>query len=449
MSKRITILGSGLSGPLLATFLARRGYQIDLYEKRDDMRKTSVERGRSINLALSTRGIAALKAIGIDKEILGSAIPMYSRMIHTLDGDLESQPYGKDGQAINSVSRSGLNIELMNIAEREPNLKIHFDFTCKEVHLNDKVVILENNKTDEIVKKNVDILIGTDGSNSSLRHSIESTGVNTKVVWLEHGYKELTIPAGINGEFLLEKNSLHIWPRHEFMMIALPNPDATFTLTLFAPWEGENGLNSIKTDDDVLRYFNIFFKDAVPLMPTLLEDWNGNPPSTLATVRCDKWYYEDWAFLLGDAAHAVVPFYGQGMNCCFEDCLELDNIISKILPESVDEWCTVIEKYFENRKPNADAIADLALQNFVEMRSKVINPKFIKKKEIDNILFDFFPEFWVPLYTMVTFSTIPYSDALNRSIKQDNFLEKIGYENILNEINKGKDSLEKFLKLNF
>lgn len=446
MSKKISIIGAGLSGPLLATFLARRGYEVNLFERRQDMRVTNVERGRSINLALSTRGIAALEAIGIDKEILSEAIPMYGRMIHSLSGELDFQPYSKQGFAINSVSRTGLNIALMNIAEREPNVKIHFDMTCKKVLLDEKKIMLVNNSTDEHFELDYDVLIGTDGANSALRHALEDKEVYTNVEWLEHGYKELTIPPSKENNFLMEKNALHIWPRHEFMMIALPNPDASFTLTLFAPWVGEDGLKSEFSDAEVMKYFEKYFPDAISMMPTLLQDWKANPASGLATVRCEKWHYQQ-AFLLGDAAHAVVPFYGQGMNCCFEDCLELDKIIADVLPDDNDEWERVIAYYFNTRKPNADAIAELALQNFVEMRSKVVDEKFLTKKNIDNVLNEWFPNSWLPLYTMVTFSTLPYKEALRKSNEQDELLEKVSYNAVLQAIEQGKESVGRLLNI--
>jgi kynurenine 3-monooxygenase len=444
MSRHITLLGAGLTGPLLAIYLARRGHRIDIYERRPDMRIHDVGGGRSINLALSTRGINALEQIGVAAEVLGDAIPMSGRMIHGLDGSLDFQPYGKEGEAINSISRSGLNIELMNAAERCGGITFTFDARCERVDLAARRIYLSNDQTQQAWPVDVETLIGTDGSGSALRQSMEEQlpEFDSKVEWLEHGYKELEIPAGPDGEFLMEKNALHIWPRHEFMMIALPNPDGSFTCTLFAPFAGEDGLDSITTDDAVMAYFQKFFPDAIPMMPTLLEDWNRNPTSKLATVYSDPWYFEDWALLLGDSAHAIVPFYGQGMNACFEDCLVFDRILQEVGDE---EWGDAIRTFYERRKIDTDAIARLALQNFVEMRSRVVDPMYLRRKKIDAALGEMFPQHWMALYSMVTFSTIPYATALDRSQRQDALLEKIGYDEIEKAIEQGPEATGKLL----
>jgi kynurenine 3-monooxygenase len=442
MHKHVTLLGAGLTGPLLATYLVKRGFYVELYERRSDMRVHDVGGGRSINLALSTRGIHALEAVGIADEVLGDAIPMYGRMIHDLEGHQELQPYGTAGQAINSVSRAGLNIELMNAAERL-GVKIHFSAKCSHVDLKNRTVEIENEATG--VKQTITpgVVIATDGANSALRQAMEEQlpDFHSEVEWMGHGYKELSIPSGRGGRYLMEKNSLHIWPRHEFMMIALPNPDGSFTNTLFAPWEGPDGLNAIRSDDDVMEYFGKYFPDAIPLMPTLLEDWHRNPTSKLATVRCAPWYFRDWALLVGDSAHAVVPFYGQGMNACFEDCYVLDQLLAGN-PESWDE---LFAGFYMSRKPNADAIADLALENFIEMRSKVVDPKFLRKKRIDSSLHEMFPDRWMPLYGMVTFSTIPYAEAQERERQQDNLLDETGYDVVENAIALGSERVEEVL----
>jgi kynurenine 3-monooxygenase len=445
MSKHVTLLGAGLTGPLLAMYLAKRGYTVDVYERRPDMRVNDIGGGRSINLALSLRGIRAIEQMGVADEVLRDAIKMPGRMIHMLDGQLDFQPYGKEGQAINSISRGGLNIELMSAAERFGGSTFHFDAKCEHVDLKNRTITLHNERTDERRTVEVELLIGTDGAGSALRQSMEEQKpeFDAKVEWLEHGYKELEIPAGENGAFLIDKNALHIWPRHDFMMIALPNPNGTFTCTLFAPMEGDNGFSSVKTDDDVMHYFQQFFPDAIPLMPTLLEDWHANPTSSLATVYSNPWHHEDWALLIGDAAHAIVPFYGQGMNACFEDCVVFD----QVLEDLNDDWATALPEFSRRRKPDADAIARLALQNFVEMRSKVVDPKFLRKKTIDRHLNDMFPRQWVPLYTMVTFSTIPYSEALERSRQQDALLERLGYDTVEAAIESGPEKVRQLLGL--
>ncbi len=444
MSNHVTLLGAGLTGPLLAMYLVRRGYEVDVYERRPDMRVTGAGGGRSINLALSTRGIRAIEAIGEADEVLREAIAMPGRMIHAVDGKLDFQPYGRDGEAINSISRGGLNIELMNAAERA-GVRFHFNARCESVDLERRTIALHDETTDRRRSVEVERLIGTDGAGSALRTAMQEQAEDfqSRVEWLEHGYKELEIPAGPGQTFLMEDNALHIWPRHDFMMIALPNPDATFTCTLFAPMKGEHGFDSIGSDDDVVRYFNEHFADALELMPTLLEDWNRNPTSGLATVYSHPWYYEDWALLVGDSAHAIVPFYGQGMNACFEDVVVFD----RILAGSIDDFGAAIATYSELRKPDADAIAELALKNFVEMRSKVVDPAFLRRKAIDAHLQDMFPRRWVPLYPMVTFSTIPYSEARRRAREQDEQLEQVGYDRVEEAIRRGPDAVAELLRI--
>ncbi|HVK40809.1 MAG TPA: NAD(P)/FAD-dependent oxidoreductase [Candidatus Kapabacteria bacterium] len=442
MKKHVTILGAGLTGPLLAVYLAKRGFTVDVYERRGDMRLTSVERGRSINLALSTRGIHALEATGIADEVLADAIPMLGRMIHDVEGETGLQPYGTDGQAINSVSRSGLNIELMNAADRCGGISFHFNQRCVGVDLERRVITLADDRTGETREVAVTKLIATDGANSALREAFEERvpGFRADVEWLEHGYKELSIPANPDGSHRMDPNALHIWPRHDFMMIALPNPDGTFTCTIFAPMTGEHSFETIRSDEAVTAYFEQYYRDALPMMPTLLEDWHGNPTSGLATVHCGPWHFNDWALLMGDAAHAIVPFYGQGMNACFEDVFVFDQLM-----ESIDDWGMLIRTFYNRRKPDTDAIADLALANFVEMRSKVVDPRFLQKKRIDAALHDMFPDRWIPLYSMVTFSTIPYSEAAERARQQDLMLDEVGYDVVENAIAMGAERVETIL----
>jgi kynurenine 3-monooxygenase len=442
MKKHVTILGAGLTGPLLAVYLAKRGFTVDVFERRGDMRTTNVERGRSINLALSTRGIHALEATGIADEVLADAIPMFGRMIHDVDGRTGLQPYGGEGQAINSISRSGLNIELMNAAERVGGVTFHFNQRCVGVDLRTRTITLADDRTAATRELKVEKLIATDGANSALRQALEEQvpAFTSDVAWLEHGYKELSIPATESGAHLMEMNALHIWPRHDFMMIALPNPDGTFTCTLFAPMTGENSFETLRSDEQVTTYFRKYYPDAVPMMPTLLEDWHANPTSGLATVHCGPWHHDDWALLMGDAAHAIVPFYGQGMNACFEDVFVFDQLMEKIT-----SWGELIRTFYDHRKPDADAIADLALANFVEMRSKVVDPRFLQKKRIDSALHEMFPDRWMPLYSMVTFSTIPYSEAAERARQQDNLLDQVGYDVIENAIAMGSQRVEEVL----
>ena len=441
--RHVTILGAGLTGPLLALYLARRGYRVDVYEQRPDPRVHGFLGGRSINLALSDRGIRALAGARVDEDVLKDAIAMKGRMIHDLEGNTDLQPYSRTGRHINSIARGGLNITLANAAEYHEEVLFHFDHACVDVDLARRTIRLKRGDGVEM-EREVDLLIAADGANSVLRRAMEEglDGFTAETEWLSHGYKELEIPPGAHGAFLLETHALHIWPRHDFMMIALPNPDATFTCTLFAPMEGPDGFASIVSDDDVRSYFERYFPDALPLMPTLIDDWHANPTSRLGTLFCAPWHVGDWACLVGDAAHAIVPFYGQGMNAGFEDCVVLNEVLDE---HGDDDWGDVLREFYLRRKKNTDAIARLAVTNFVEMRSKVVDEKFLWKKRLDAALADMFPDRWAPLYEMVTFSSIPYADAMERSARQDALLDAIGYEEVERAIGEGRGRVEEVL----
>ncbi len=444
MARHITLLGAGLTGPLLAIYLARRGYQVDLYERRPDMRIRDIGGGRSINLALSTRGINALHEVGVDAAVLGDAIEMAGRMIHGHDGSLNLQPYGRQGQAINSISRSGLNIILLYAAERDHGVRVHFSARCSHVDTANRRITVVDDETGAERTVDVDLLIAADGANSSLRAAMDGApGFEQHTEWLDHGYKELEIPPGPDGSFLMEPHALHIWPRHEFMMIALPNPNATFTCTLFAPFDGPDGFDAVGDADGVRAYMERNFPDAVPLMPTLQADWEANPTSRLGTVFCGPWYLDDWALLIGDAAHAIVPFYGQGMNCCFEDCFVLDGLLATI----GDDWGALMRAFYEARKPNSDAIARLAVANFTEMRSKVVDPVYLRKRTIETALHEMLGDAWLPLYSMVTFTTIGYADAMRRSREQDALLERIGFDAVEAAMAQGPEQARALLGL--
>lgn len=421
MNEKIAIVGGGLSGSLLSIYLAKRGFKIDLYERRPDMRANRISAGKSINLALSTRGIKALEKIGLHTEILTDAIPMYGRMIHDKEGELAFQPYGKQGQAINSVSRGRLNIKLLELADAHDNITLHFNNRCTDVDYENGACTFETAEG-KILNATADHIIGTDGAFAATRGKLQITDrFNYSQHYLQVGYKELAIPAGAGGSFLMEKNALHIWPRGAFMMIALPNPAGDYTCTLFLPFEGEKSFASLKTPDDVSAFFRQQFPDAVPMMPTLLEDFFANPTSSLVTVKCYPWVKDGKIALAGDAAHAVVPFFGQGMNCSFEDVLVLDECIEKYLPD----WTTAFTTYQELRKPNADAIADLAVQNYYEMADKVGDKQFLHKKHIEHLLTELYPETFKSQYELVTFSTSPYRYALEQGKKNDALLERI------------------------
>ena len=416
MNSKFVLVGSGLAGGLLAAYLGRRGYEVDLYERRADPREGNIVGGRSINLAISTRGIHALEQIGIADEALQHAIPMRGRMIHEKSGALHFTPYDVDPKkCINSIGRAALNATVIEAAQRYPNVRVHFNHKCTDVNLDTPTVQLETE--DGQLTAQGDAVIGVDGAFSAVRQSMQLKIDNFQYdeSYLAHGYKELTIPPGPHGSWRMEKNALHIWPRKSFMMIALPNPDGSFTCTLFWEFEGPRSFSTTKTDEDVRRFFEEEFPDAVPLMPTLLEDFRQNPTGSLVTIRCAPWFYKDKVALVGDAAHAVVPFYGQGMNAAFEDCVVLDECLEKF-PDNLER---AFAEYFYRRKENADALADLAIGNFIEMRDKTASKTFRAKRKLDHFLEAALPGIYLPLYTMVTFTRIPYAQAAQRARLQD------------------------------
>jgi kynurenine 3-monooxygenase len=420
--KEVTIVGAGLVGSLLSICLSRKGYQVSVYERRPDMRKTKLVAGRSINLALSDRGWRGLEGVGIADDIKKIAIPMYGRFIHNRDGSTAYQPYGKDKQAIYSVSRAEINMKLMDLAEKA-GVKMHFDQRCVQLDRQQKEIVFEN-QTEQQTNIRPDLIFGADGAFSAVRlgMQLQSDRFEYSQHYIEAGYKELIIPPGGNGKFLLEKNALHIWPRGSFMMIALPNPDGNFTCTLFLPFEGEKSFANLKTDEAVKRFFESEFPDAIELMPTLLQDFRNNPISSLVTVKCFPWTFDDRIALIGDAAHAIVPFFGQGMNCGFEDCVILQELIEK----HKEDWPKIFKEFEDQRKPDADAIADLAVGNFIEMRDKTADKKFLLQKKIEARFSEKYPDKWIPLYSMVTYSPqIRYSTAKKVGEKQQAIMDQI------------------------
>jgi kynurenine 3-monooxygenase len=428
---KFLLIGSGLAGGLLAAYLGRRGYDVDLYERRADPREGNIVGGRSINLAISTRAIHALEQIGIAHEALQHAIPMRGRMIHDKSGAVHFSPYDVDPKkCINSIGRAALNTTLIEAAQRYSNVRVHFNHKCTDVDLDSATARLVSETAagapqlrggsdaflTEITARG-DAVIGVDGAFSAVRKSMQREIANFQYdeSYLAHGYKELTIPPAPDGLWRMEKNALHIWPRKSFMMIALPNPDGSFTCTLFWEFEGPRSFATVKSDSGIQRFFNEEFPDAVSLMPTLLYDFRENPTGSLVTIRCAPWFYRDKVCLLGDAAHAVVPFYGQGMNAAFEDCVVLDECLEKFSGERERAF----NEYFSRRKQNADALADLAIGNFVEMRDKTASKTFRAKKKLDHLLEAALPGIYLPLYTMVTFTRMPYAAAAKRARAQD------------------------------
>ena len=421
MAEKQIIIGAGLVGSLHAVYLAKRGVQVEMYERRPDMRTIDISAGRSINLAISHRGLKALDRVGLKEKVLEMVIPMPGRMVHDVEGNTNFQPYGKEGQQINSVSRGGLNALLMDEAEKA-GVKIHFNQRCVNFDLDAGKATFRDEKSGEVAEVTADHIYGTDGAFSEVRHAMMMTDrFNYSQTYLPHGYKELSIPAAEGGGFRIEKNALHIWPRGGYMLIALPNLDGSFTVTLFLAFEGKYAFENLQTEQQVMDFFNEVFPDVVPHMPTLAEDFFNNPTASLCTVRCFPWRHKDKALIFGDASHAIVPFYGQGMVSGFEDC----HVFDQLADEYWNDKETLFEKFQESRKPDADAIADLALRNFVEMRDSVADPRFLLRKQIEKKLSTKHPDKWTPLYEMVTFSELRYSEALANGKEQDKIMNEI------------------------
>ncbi|MBL7826240.1 MAG: FAD-dependent monooxygenase [Saprospiraceae bacterium] len=422
MSKEAIVVGAGLVGSLWAVFLARRGYQVKVFERRPDMRAVGYRGGKSINLAMSERGWKAVEKAGIREEIEKVAIPMPGRMIHNADGQLSFQAYGKEGEAIYSVSRGGLNMELLHIASGFPNVEFFFDYQCLGADLDAPKITFENTKTGQIETFESPLIFATDGAFSAVRYSLQKTDrFNYRQYYLDHGYKELTIPPTADGKHRMDPGALHIWPRGNFMLIALPNADGSFTCTLFLPFEGPVSYESIRNDADILAFFEKHFPDAVAFIPDLIHDFNHNPTSSLVTVNCKPWQWQGRILLLGDAAHAIVPFYGQGMNAGFEDCTILDGM----LDEHGEDWARVIPAFAARRVQDGNAIAELAQRNFIEMRDLVADPMFLLRKKIAADLHAKFPGEFLPVYSMVTFSNTPYHIALREDDAQNQLFKDI------------------------
>ncbi len=419
---KITLIGAGLNGPLLAILLMQRGFAVEIYERRSDMRQVRVSAGRSINLALSTRGIHGLQQAGLWNRMRSIIIPMKGRMMHSIAGELTFQPYGKDeAEVINSISRAELNIALMNAAE-EQGAVIHFSQHCIGFDPKTGAIRVRNVDTGEETTHETEVVISCDGSASAIRtEMLKLSRFNFSQEYLDYGYKELTIPADSHGKHLLEINALHIWPRGNHMLIALPNTDGTFACILFLPFEGADSFAGLHTESEVIEFFEKRFPDALRLMPQLAGNYFTNPTGAMVTIKCSPWYIEGKALLLGDAAHAIVPFFGQGLNCGFEDCTCLVGLLDR----HGADWPRVFEDFENERKINTDAIADMAIENFTEMRDRVADSRFLLRKKVELALEAKYPEIFVPKYAMVTFHRIPYSVALTRGVIQERMLAEL------------------------
>lgn len=441
--KRVAIIGAGLVGSLQACYLQKRGFKVDVYESRGDMRKVGYIGGRSINLALSTRGWTALDKIGLSEEIHKIAIPMYGRTIHQISGDINYQPYGKENEAIYSVSRGELNKRMVELADNFPEVDFHFNHFCQKIDLDKSEAVFLNTETNQEIHLQADWIIGTDGAFSRVRNSMMPLPrFQYSQYYIDYGYKELTIPAGENGRFLLEKEALHIWPRGEFMLIALPNMDGSFTCTLFLPFEGELAFDDLTDESKVKAYFEQYFPDAMKLMPTLVHDFTKNPTSALVTVKCSPWHHKN-TILMGDAAHAVVPFFGQGMNCGFEDVRVLDELMDTIADDK-----ELFESYSKLRKENGDAIADMALDNFIEMRDLVGQPEFLEMKHLEHDIMENPLYNYTSMYQYVSFSNEPYSFARKTGQKQYAMLREMLKDKDIHEKvknNQIQDYFDRFL----
>ena len=442
--ENILIVGAGLCGSLLALRLAQRGYKVEVYESRPDLRTTDISAGRSINLALSDRGFKALRLAGVEDKAREICIPMYGRLVHDIEGNTFASNYsGRDGEYINSISRGDLNGILLTEAEKHENVNIHFNHKCIAVDIENTSAEFENYTTKEKFTVTSDVIFGTDGAGSVLRKSyyLERKFLfSYSQEYLTHGYKELEIPADANGKHLISKDHLHIWPRGEYMLIALPNMDGSFTVTLFlGNEEGVYNFKGLDSEEKITRFFKEQFPDALDLIPNISKEFANNPTGALGTVKCSPWHYKNNTLIMGDAAHAVVPFYGQGMNASFEDVVVLDGI----LDQELGDWETVFKTYTETRKSDADAIGELAVENYYEMRDHVANPLFKQKRKIEMDLEKAFPTAYFSKYSMVTFNAnIGYNEAMVKGRAQDKaLLNMIADKDISTSLDMTKEEL--------
>ena len=424
----VLIAGAGLAGSLLAVMLARRGFRVEVLERRPDLRKTAGSAGRSINLALSTRGIRALAEVGLDSKVLATTLPMAGRRMHALDGTLSAQPYGLPGQAIRSVSRRLLNEALLDAAEAEAGVRLRFGVRVESVDLDatTATIRIDDGGAGEAETLHADLIVGCDGIGSAVRDAMAARAAaggatfEFEQLTLDHGYKELELPPTASGDFALDPTGLHIWPRRDYMLIALPNADRTFTATLFAQHDGPDSFADAGEGAQARAYFEARFADALPLIPDFEAQWARNPTSSLATIACFPFHHGASVALVGDAAHAVVPFYGQGMNAAFESA----SIFCQLLDRHGGDLAAALPAFSAERKDDADAIRQLALDNFVEMRANVADVRFLQRRRLGRLIEARAGEAFRSLYSMVTFSNIPYATAHRLGQARERWLDQ-------------------------
>jgi kynurenine 3-monooxygenase len=422
-NKKVIIVGAGLVGSLWAVYLSKAGYSVTIYERRSDIRKAEISAGKSINLSLSNRGWKALDAVGVGDEIRKIAIPMFGRMMHDMAGNLTFQQYGKADEAIYSVSRGKVNATMMDIAEKHGNATIHYNHECKRVDLKNGIVYLKNTETGADLEEKADLIFAADGAFSAVRYNSmqKLDRFNYSQNFIADGYRELLLPANSDGSYRMDKNALHIWPRGRFMVIALANEDGSFTCTLFMPHTGgEHAFDKLTDKASVDNFFKSVFPDFYEMMPNIADAWEDHPLSSLAIVRCYPWTSGKVA-LMGDAAHATVPFYGQGMNAGFEDCTVMNDLMLK----HNHNWEAIFDEYSRERKPDGDALQDLSLDNYYVMRDYVGDPAFLLRKKIEAKFSTLYPDKWIPLYSQVTFSEIRYSVAYKQGQVQSKIMDEI------------------------
>ena len=421
--KKAIIVGAGLVGSLWAVYMSKAGYKVSIYERRSDIRKAEISAGKSINLALSNRGWKALDAVGVGDEVRKIAIPMYGRIMHDTNGELTYQAYGKEGEAIYSISRGGVNAKMMDIAEEYGGAVIRYNTECLGCDTDGGIVHLQNCETGEEFQDQADVIFAADGAFSAIRYNTfqKKSRFNFSQRFIEDGYREILLPANEDGSYKLDKNALHIWPRGRFMLIALANEDGSFTCTLFMPHEGgENSFAQLNTKEDVDGFFKKTFPDFYDMVPDIGDIWEDYPLSSLGIMRSYPWHFGK-VVLMGDSAHATVPFYGQGMNGGFEDC----TVLWELMQKHNEDWDKVFAEFSIVRKPDGDALQDLSLHNYHVMRDYVADPKFLLQKKIEAKFSKLYPERWLPLYSQVTFSEIRYSDAWKDGMRQEMIMKDV------------------------